>query len=52
MAGIVEIHVPLVPTEDLAPGAYPFPRIDQIEELLVQLEEEGAPAAGPGVGLR
>ncbi|SNS96975.1 hypothetical protein SAMN06264365_1313 [Actinoplanes regularis] len=41
MAEIVEIHVPLVPTEGLAPGAYPFPWIDQVEDLLAGLEEEG-----------
>lgn len=42
MAGIVEIHVPLVPVEGLAPGSYPFPWIEQVEDFLVELEEEGA----------
>jgi hypothetical protein len=31
---IVEIHVPLTPSPDVAPGEYPFPWIDDIEETL------------------
>ncbi|WP_328470984.1 hypothetical protein OHA21_06060 [Actinoplanes sp. NBC_00393] len=42
MTDVVEIHVPLTPAENLAPAAYPFPWIDQIEEFLVELEEDGA----------
>ncbi len=37
---VVEIHVPLTPTEGLAEGDYPFPWIETIEEgFLFQLEE-------------
>ncbi|MBQ1051945.1 hypothetical protein KBX50_26235 [Micromonospora sp. C51] len=42
MASIVEIHVPLVPTPGLDPGVYAFPWIDQVEDFLVDLEDEGA----------
>ncbi|MEV4517171.1 hypothetical protein AB0K00_50485 [Dactylosporangium sp. NPDC049525] len=42
MADVVEIHVPLVPAENLAPDGYPFPWIEQVEDFLVQLEDEGA----------
>ena len=38
---IVEIHVPLTPSEDVAPGAYPFPWIDDIEETLALGAEDG-----------
>jgi hypothetical protein len=41
MADVVEIHVPLVPAPGTAPGAYPFPWIDQVEDFLVKLEDEG-----------
>ncbi|MGW1781605.1 hypothetical protein ACWCQQ_21025 [Streptomyces sp. NPDC002143] len=41
---IVEIHVPLTPapTSDLPDGAYPYPWIDEVEDFLAELEEEGA----------
>ena len=39
---IVEIHVPLTPSEDVAPGAYPFPWIDDIEETLALGAEDRA----------
>ncbi|MEU4562665.1 hypothetical protein AB0F72_30165 [Actinoplanes sp. NPDC023936] len=42
MALLVEIHVPLTPTPNLPPGAYPLPWIEQVEDFLVDLEEEGA----------
>ncbi|WP_405097937.1 hypothetical protein [Micromonospora sp. NBC_01412] len=42
MADIVEIHVPLTPAAGTAPGIYPFPWIGQAEDLLVELEDEGA----------
>jgi len=38
---IVEIHVPLTPSPDLAPGEYPFPWIDDIEEALGVGADEG-----------
>ena len=38
---IVEIHVPLTPDPDIAPGAYPFPWIDDIEETLELGAEDG-----------
>jgi hypothetical protein len=41
MADIVEIHIPLVPAEGLAPGSYPFPWIEQVEDFLSELEDEG-----------
>lgn len=41
MARIVEIHVPLTPAPGLEPGAYAFPWIDQVEDFLVDLEDEG-----------
>ncbi|WP_327039692.1 hypothetical protein [Micromonospora maris] len=42
MTSIVEIHVPLIPTPGLDPGAYAFPWIDQVEDFLVDMEDEGA----------
>ncbi|MFI7081444.1 hypothetical protein ACIBO1_29510 [Micromonospora sp. NPDC049903] len=42
MAGVVEIHVPLVPSPGLDPGVDAFPWIDQVEDFLVDLEDEGA----------
>jgi hypothetical protein len=36
---VVEIHVPLQPTPDLADGAYPFPWIEEVEDLLSDLED-------------
>ncbi|MEU5941163.1 hypothetical protein ABZ807_18660 [Micromonospora sp. NPDC047548] len=41
MADIVEIHVPLAPAPDIAPDIYPFPWIDQVEDFLAELEDEG-----------
>lgn len=41
MSQIVEIHVPLDPTPGLPEDAYQFPWIDEIEEFLAGLEEEG-----------
>jgi hypothetical protein len=41
MADVVEIHVPLVPALGLPPDAYPFPWIDQVEDFLAGLEEQG-----------
>src|SRR6476620_2276219 len=38
---IVEIPVPLTPDPDIAPGAYPFPWIDDIEETLELGAEDG-----------
>ena len=38
---IVEIHVPLTPSADVAPGEYPFPWIDDIEETLEVGAEDG-----------
>ncbi|SBT39012.1 hypothetical protein [Micromonospora narathiwatensis] len=42
MADIVEIHVPLAPTPDTAPDVYPVAWIDQVEDFLIELEDEGA----------
>ncbi|WP_199714781.1 hypothetical protein [Micromonospora radicis] len=42
MTCVVEIHVPLVPTPGLDSGADAFPWIDQVEDFLVDLEDEGA----------
>lgn len=38
---VVEIHVPLLPTPDLPDGAYPFPWIDEVEDFLSKLEDQG-----------
>jgi hypothetical protein len=38
---VVEIHVPLTPVAGLGRDAYPYPWIDQIEEFLAELEEDG-----------
>ena len=38
---VVEIHVPLTPSPDVAEGEYPFPWIDDVEEHLATLEEQG-----------
>ncbi|WP_237407909.1 hypothetical protein [Streptomyces sp. M2CJ-2] len=38
---VVEIHVPLLPTPNLPEGAYPFPWIEEIEDFLSDLEEQG-----------
>jgi hypothetical protein len=45
MALLVEIHVPVTPTPDLPPGTYPLPWIEQVEDFLVELEEDGAAGA-------
>jgi hypothetical protein len=39
---VVEIHVPLTPAPGITPGNYPFPWIDQVEEFLAELEEDGS----------
>lgn len=38
---VVEIHVPLLPTPDLPDGAYPFPWIEEVEDFLSDLEDQG-----------
>ncbi|MFJ4967726.1 hypothetical protein [Streptomyces sp. NPDC088755] len=38
---IVEIHVPMLPTPDLPDGSSPYPWIDQVEDFLADLEDEG-----------
>ncbi|WP_406223325.1 hypothetical protein [Streptomyces canus] len=38
---VVEIHVPLLPTPDLPDGSYPFPWIEEVEEFLSNLEDQG-----------
>lgn len=38
---VVEIHVPLTPVPDPAEGAYPFPWIDDVEDFLAAVEDEG-----------
>jgi hypothetical protein len=38
---VVEIHVPLLPTPNLPDGAYPFPWIEEIEDSLASLEDQG-----------
>ncbi|MCX5054666.1 MULTISPECIES: hypothetical protein [unclassified Streptomyces] len=38
---VVEIHVPLLPTPDLPDGSYPFPWIEEIEDFLSDLEDQG-----------
>jgi hypothetical protein len=38
---IVEIHVPLTPSPDVAPGEYAFPWIDDIEEVLEVGADDG-----------
>ncbi|MEU3795535.1 hypothetical protein AB0F07_38070 [Streptomyces fructofermentans] len=38
---VVEIHVPLLSTPDLPDGAYPFPWIDDVEDFLSDLEDQG-----------
>ncbi|CAM5374663.1 putative protein OS=Streptomyces cyaneofuscatus OX=66883 GN=G3I52_05385 PE=4 SV=1 [Streptomyces cyaneofuscatus] len=40
-ATLVEIHVPLLPTPDLPDGSSPHAWIDQVEDFLVDLEDEG-----------
>ncbi|MGN9796322.1 hypothetical protein ACTMTU_35275 [Streptomyces sp. OZ13] len=38
---VVEIHVPLLPTPNLADGAYPFRWIEEVDDFLAGLEDEG-----------
>ncbi|MBP2705806.1 hypothetical protein JOL79_18485 [Microbispora sp. RL4-1S] len=38
---VVEIHVPLHEVETLPEGAYAFPWIDEIDEFLFEMEEQG-----------
>ena len=38
---IIEIHVSFRPAPVVTEGAYPFPRIDVIEDFLHGVEEEG-----------
>ncbi|MEV7981868.1 hypothetical protein [Streptomyces sp. NPDC086519] len=38
---VVEIHVPLLPTPGLPDGAYPFPWIEEVEDFLSDLEDQG-----------
>ena len=38
---ILELHVPLVPTKGLDEGEYQFPWIDELDEDIQQLEEQG-----------
>ncbi|MFD7999589.1 hypothetical protein [Streptomyces mirabilis] len=38
---VVEIHVPLLPTPHLPQGAHPFPWIEEIEDFLADLEDQG-----------
>ncbi|MER7185279.1 hypothetical protein ABT404_38460 [Streptomyces hyaluromycini] len=38
---VVEIHVPLLPTPGLPDGSYPFPWIDEVQDFLSDLEDQG-----------
>jgi hypothetical protein len=38
---VVEIHVPLLPTPGLPDGSYPYPWIEEIEDFLSDLEDQG-----------
>ncbi|MGW4824606.1 hypothetical protein ACWEP4_38205 [Streptomyces sp. NPDC004227] len=38
---VVEIHVPLAPAPNLADGAYPYPGIEEVEDFLTDLEDQG-----------
>ncbi|GGL95358.1 hypothetical protein GCM10010129_44070 [Streptomyces fumigatiscleroticus] len=38
---VVEIHVPLLPTPGLSNGTHPFPWIDEVEDFLSGLEDQG-----------
>lgn len=38
---VVEIHVPLLRMPDLPDGSYPFPWIEEIENFLSDLEDQG-----------
>jgi hypothetical protein len=37
---IVEVHVPLLPAPEVAPGEYPLPWLDDVEDFLAGLDEE------------
>jgi hypothetical protein len=38
---VVEVHIPMTPSKDVAEGEYAFPWIDDVMEYLVELEEAG-----------
>ena len=38
---VVEIHVPLMATPGLAGNEYPFPWIDDVQDFLANLDEQG-----------
>ncbi|MFE3032434.1 hypothetical protein ACFXKY_12365 [Streptomyces canus] len=38
---VVEIHVPLLPTPGLPDGSYSFPWIEEVEDFLSDLEDQG-----------
>ncbi|WP_245703849.1 hypothetical protein, partial [Streptomyces lushanensis] len=38
---VVEIHVPLLPMPDLPDSSYPFPWIEEVEDFLSGLEDQG-----------
>ncbi|MGW0824211.1 hypothetical protein [Streptomyces sp. NPDC002845] len=38
---VVEIHVPLTPAPNLPDGASPYPWIDEVEDFLADLEDQG-----------
>ncbi|MFG2556954.1 hypothetical protein [Streptomyces sp. NPDC048581] len=38
---VVEIHVPLLPTPGLSDGSYLFPWIEEVEDFLSDLEDQG-----------
>ncbi|HEX8631878.1 MAG TPA: hypothetical protein VF755_27275 [Catenuloplanes sp.] len=37
---VVEVHVPLLPAPGVAPGEYPYPWIDDVEDFLATLDVE------------
>ncbi|MFJ1561375.1 hypothetical protein [Streptomyces mirabilis] len=38
---VVEIHVPLLPTPGFPDGSYPFPWIEEVEDFLSDVEDQG-----------
>ncbi|MGW7360829.1 hypothetical protein ACWGI0_30450 [Streptomyces sp. NPDC054802] len=38
---VVEVHVPLPPMPGLPDGSHPFPWIEEVEDLLSDLEDQG-----------
>ncbi|MFI2351753.1 hypothetical protein ACH492_33050 [Streptomyces sp. NPDC019443] len=38
---VVEIHVPLSPSQNVPDGAYPYPWIEEVEDFLADLEDQG-----------